>query len=183
MTGPQYPQLQPPGPGGPAPVPAYTYPVQPWTTGPGVPPVPPTGRSTGFWIATTACVAVGVIVALLAGFFIGRGTRLANSDVQTKITQQAQADQIAQQTALTAQRTTMLDRQTSLLQEARKTSLAQGKSEGKAEGKAEGEQIGSASGQSEGFTQGQSSGYNQGYNDGLQAGLNEAADECFDIEC
>ena len=31
-----------------------------------------------FWVGITAAIATGVILALLSGFFIGRGTRLLN---------------------------------------------------------------------------------------------------------
>src|SRR5690348_18314392 len=108
----QQPQL--PG-GGPGQVPAYAQPAMPTAYGappPGaVPPMPPQGRSAGFWVGITAAITAGVIAALLVGFFIGRGTRLSNDSVQGKLTQQQQADLIVQQKALNDQRATMLTRQ------------------------------------------------------------------------
>src|SRR4051812_40041247 len=77
--------------------PAY----QPSPYGP-VPVVPPQ-RGSGFWVGITAAIATGVILALLAGFFIGRGTRLSNSQAQDKINQQSLSDRITQQRALDGQ--------------------------------------------------------------------------------
>jgi hypothetical protein len=62
-----------------------------------LPPVPPDrGRSAAWWIGVSASVAAAAVLLLLAGFFVGRSSRMSDDQVQTKITQQAQADQIAQ---------------------------------------------------------------------------------------
>src|SRR5450755_3624206 len=92
----------PPANGGGAPLAQVgAYPVAPYMA---AVPVTPPRRSAGFWVAVTAAIAAGVVLALLAGFFIGRDTRLSNTSVQSKVTQQAQADQIAQQQILSAQK-------------------------------------------------------------------------------
>jgi hypothetical protein len=132
-----------------------------------VPPMPPRARSAGFWVGATAAITAGVIAALLIGFFIGRGTRLSNDDVQGKLTQQQQADLIVQQKALNDQRTTMLTRQSKLLASARATSRAAGLREGRTEGR----QQGYSSGRQAGYSEGQATGYSQGQNDGYSQGL------------
>jgi hypothetical protein len=101
---PQYPPLPPNQGGALVPVPNGGYAPVPYQASPygPVPPVPP-HRGSGFWVAVTALAATGVILALLAGFFIGRGTRLSNTEAQDKITQQSQADQLAQQRTLDSQ--------------------------------------------------------------------------------
>ena len=116
MSTQQYPQLPSAGPG-PAPAP-NGYASQPAYYGPpgppgppAVPPIPPAGRSTGFWVGISAAIAIGVVAALLIGFFIGRGTRLSNESVQSKVVQQSQSDQIAEQQALDQQRSALAAKQ------------------------------------------------------------------------
>src|SRR5437763_6868009 len=101
----QFPPLPPPNGGGTPPVAQASVPMVPYSPaqyGP-VPAVPPR-RGAGFWVGITAAITAGVVLSLLAGFFIGRGSRLSTSNVQGQITQQAQADQIAQQQSLAAQK-------------------------------------------------------------------------------
>jgi len=169
----EYPQLPTPGPGYP-PVPQqYAYmPGQPLPPL-GVPPTPPSGRSAGFWAAATAAIALAVVIALLSGFFIGRGSRISNEDIQSKLVQQSQLDQLAQQRALNDQRTA-LDRQ-------RNTALARARSTARASGLREGRLTGVQQGRDSGVAEGQSIGYNQGYNDGYQAGLSTSS-TCFGID-
>jgi hypothetical protein len=164
------------------------YPAAPYPAlyGP-IPAVPPR-RSAGFWVGVTAAIAAGVVLALLGGFFIGRGTRLSNGDVQGKITQQAQADQIAQQQALSAQKAadqTAADQAVGQAQKNGETAgLRQGRTQGQQQGFQQGQQAGyqqgQAAGQSQGyqqgqqtgFSQGQSSGYSQGYSSGVCSAQN-----------
>ena len=163
----EYQQL-PPGTGGPPPV-GYAYaPVAPQSAPPGmvVPPVPPPGRSPGWWVGITAAATVGVLLALLAGFFIGRGTRLSNDDVQARIDAQAQTGQIAQERALNDQRRDLLRRQRSLVGRVSAKAEARGRREGRERGFTEGQSEGFAQGQSTGFAQGQTEGYNEGLDTG-----------------
>jgi hypothetical protein len=161
--------------------PYATVPYMPAQHGP-VPATPPQ-RGSGFWVGVTAAIAAGVVVALLAGFFIGRGSRLSNSGVQTKVTQQAQADQIVEQQALSAQKAADQAAEDNAVTQAQKNGEAQGLRQGRNEGQQQGFQQGQqagyqqgqsagqasgfAQGQQQGFNQGQSSGYNQGFNSGL----------------
>src|SRR5438874_713073 len=103
MSTQEYPQLE--RPGGP---PAWSYPAPPAYYGPPgapatVPPIPPRSRSAGFWVLVSAAITFGIVVAILVGFFIGRGTRLSNDSVQGRLIQQSQADQISEQQALDRQ--------------------------------------------------------------------------------
>jgi hypothetical protein len=138
-----------------------------------VPPIPPTAKSTGFWIGISAAVALGIVGTLLIGFFIGRGTRLSNESVQGKITQQSQADQIGEQQALDDQKTTFAAAQARAVANARKTAY----SEGQQAGYTAGQQQGFSSGQSQGFAQGQATGTAAGETQGFSQGLNQGA--CF----
>lgn len=127
----------------PAPTGYYAVPYAP---APGVPPLPPRGRSTGFWVGITAAVTFGVVGALLVGFFIGRGTRLSNDSVQGRIIQQSQSDQIAEQTALDAQKTKFQGDEAAAIGSARTNA----------------------------YRQGQTAGYNNGYRDGQAQGQQQA---------
>ncbi len=186
----QYPPL-PPGNGGGhyAVSPQATYPAAAYQPSPYgyVPPVPPR-RGPGFWVGITAAIATGVILALLSGFFIGRGTRLSNEEAQSKITQQAQADQIAAQQALSSQKAVDQTAQARAVGAARRSGESAGLREGRIQGQQQGYQQGQQAGysqgqaagqangfqqgQQQGFNQGQSSGYNQGFNSGLCAVTN-----------
>jgi hypothetical protein len=162
-----YRQL-PPSAGGPPPAQQYPYAPQPATMPPmaPVPPVPPPGRSAGWWVGITAAVTAGVIVALLGGFFIGRGTRLSNEEVQTRINAQAQTDQIAQERALNDQRRDMLRRQRTLVGRVSSKAESRGRRQGREEGFNEGQSTGFNQGQAQGYTQGQTEGYDQGLDTG-----------------
>jgi hypothetical protein len=172
MSTQEYPQLQ--GPGGVQPV-APAHPGQPAHYGPpshspAVPPIPPAGRSTGFWIGLSTALTLGIVGALLIGFFIGRGTRLSNESVQGKIIQQSQSDQIAEQQALDSQKTTFAAAEARAVSAARKAAF----SEGQEKGFSAGQQAGYSNGQSQGFTEGQAAGTAAGEVQGFSQGLNEA---------
>jgi flagellar biosynthesis/type III secretory pathway protein FliH len=142
-------------------------------------PVVPPRRGAGFWVGITAAIATGVILALLAGFFIGRGTRLSNGDVQAKVTAQGQADQIAQQQALSAQKAAdqkVLNRAVVVARHnGERAGLREGRIEGQQQGyqqgQSQGYQQGQAAGQAQGFQQGQSQGFQQGQSQGYSQGL------------
>jgi hypothetical protein len=154
----------------------YATPAGPPVVPPFVPPIymgPASAggsRSSGFWIALTGIVSVLVVAALLGGFFIGRSTRLANNDVQTKINQQSQGDQIAQQHALDGLRNDLNDRTAVRVRQVSAAAEKRGKSEGRAEGRQTGfeagHKAGYTEGQSAGFASGQQAGYSQGLGDG-----------------
>jgi hypothetical protein len=173
MSTQEYPLLQPPG-GSVIPT-APAYPAHPAYYGPpmqpaAVPPIPPSRRSTGFWVGVSTALTLGVVGALLIGFFIGRGTRLSNESVQSKIVQQSQADQIAEQQALDSQKTAFTAAEAHAVSAARKTAF----SEGQEKGFAAGQQAGYSSGQSQGFSEGQVAGTAEGEVQGFSQGLNEA---------
>jgi hypothetical protein len=173
MSTQEYPQLQLPG-GGVAPT-APGHPTHPAYYGPplppaAVPPIPPSARSTGFWVGVSTALTLGVVGALLIGFFIGRGTRLSNEVVQSKIIQQSQADQIAEQQALDNQKTAFASAEARAVSAARKTSYA----EGQERGFTAGQQAGYNSGQSAGFSEGQATGTAEGEVQGFSQGLDEA---------
>jgi hypothetical protein len=150
--------------GPPAMPPSYAVPT--------MPPVPPAkGRGAGFWVGVCAAVAAAAVLLLLGGFFIGRSTRLSGDEVQTKINQQAQADKIASQKALSDQAEKL--RSERIAQVRRAADRARGR--GLRQGRSEGREQGFDDGQAQGFQAGQSSGYAQGQNDGFQSGLDEGA--------
>ncbi|HEY3758493.1 MAG TPA: hypothetical protein VGL37_01935 [Solirubrobacteraceae bacterium] len=124
----------------------------------------------GFWIGVSSALTLGIVGALLIGFFIGRGTRLSNESVQGKIVQQSQADQIAEQQALDNQKTAFASAESRAVSAARRTAL----SEGQEKGFAAGQQAGYSSGQSQGFSEGQAAGTAAGEVQGFSQGLNEA---------
>lgn len=164
----EYQQL-PPGAGAPPPSVGYGYaPAVPSAAPPGVvvPPVPPPSRSPGWWVGITAAATVGVLLALLAGFFIGRGTRLSNEDVQARIDAQAQTGQLAQERALNDQRRDLLRRQRTLIGRVSAKAEARGRREGRERGFDEGQSAGFSQGQNAGFAQGQNEGYSQGLDTG-----------------
>jgi hypothetical protein len=137
-----------------------------------VPPVPPPkGNGAGFWVGLTAAVAAAGVLLMLGSFFIGRSTRLSDDQVQTKINQQAQADKIATQKALTDQAETLRAERITLVRRAadraRGRALRQGRSEGREQGFDDG--------QARGFQAGQSSGYAQGQNDGYESGISDGS--------
>jgi hypothetical protein len=175
MSTQQYPQL--PGPGAGAPPPAPSYAPHPAYYGPPpmhpapVPPLPPTSRSTGFWIGLSAAITLGIVGMLLIGFFIGRGTRLSNDSVQGKIVQQSQADQIAEQQALDNQKTKFAASEARAVSAARKAAY----SEGQSAGFTAGQQQGFTNGQSQGYAQGQATGTALGETQGFSSGLNQGA--------
>jgi hypothetical protein len=178
MSTQEYPQLQPPGSGGVPTAPAYAGqpayygpPTQPTT----VPPIPPSGRSTGFWIGVSTVLTLGIVGALLIGFFIGRGTRLSNESVQSKIVQQSQSDQIAEQQSLDNQKTAFAAAEARAVSAARKNAY----SEGQEKGFSAGQQAGFNSGQSQGFSQGQATGTAQGEVQGFTQGLDDANEACI----
>lgn len=177
MSTQEYPQLPGPGVGGPPPMapgysqyPAYYGPPMHPST---VPPLPPESRSTGFWIGISGAVALGIVAMLLVGFFIGRGTRLSNESVQSKITQQSQADQIAEQQAL--------DRQSSVLKQAESRAVASARhtarEEGRSEGFRNGQEVGFEHGHEQGYNEGNLTGRTAGETQGFSQGLNQGA--CF----
>jgi len=135
------------------------------------PAVAPRGRSSGFWIGLTSAIAIGVVLALLAGFFIGRGSRLSNDTIQAKITSQSQADQIAQQQALSNQRHSMFLREQKAINRASQHAYSRGHLAGYTAGQNAGYQAGQNSGYSQGQASGQANGYAQGQSDGLSQGL------------
>lgn len=174
MSTQEYPQLPGPGVGGPPPMaPGYAHypayygpPMQPAT----VPPIPPSSRSTGFWIGISGAVALGIVAMLLVGFFIGRGTRLSNESVQSKITQQSQADQIAEQQALDKQSSTLKLAASRAVSSARRSALEEGRSEGFRNGEAVGYRNGHETGFNEGNVNGQALGETHGFSEGLNQG-------------
>ncbi len=164
-------------PGGPPAAPP-AYPSHPAYYGPAaapatVPPLPPNSRSTGFWIGISGAIALGIVGTLLIGFFIGRGTRLSNESVQGKITQQSQADQIAEQQALDNQKAVYTAAEARAVSTARKNAY----SEGHQAGFTAGQQQGFSTGQSQGYAQGQAAGTALGETQGFSQGLNQGA--CF----
>ncbi len=170
----QYIQLPPgyaPPNGMPVPMPGAGYPGMPMQPAPwgAVPVVPPAKRSAGFWVGITAAIAAGVILALLAGFFIGRGTRLSNDAVQGKITEQSQADQIAQQKQLSDQKAADQTAENRAVT----TASTQNYNRGHAAGYTDGYQKGYSTGQNSGFNQGQASGQAQGLSQGIQQGTQQ----------
>lgn len=172
----EYQRLQ--GPTAGAPPVAHVHPGHPAYYGPpmqpaAVPPLPPRARSAGFWVGISAAITLGIVGALLIGFFIGRGTRLSNDSVQGKIVQQSQADQIAEQQALDAQKTTFARNEARAISAARKNAYSAGQTAGFTAG----QQQGFTSGQSAGFAQGQATGTAQGETQGFSQGLNQGA--CF----
>jgi hypothetical protein len=173
MSTQEHPQLQGPAAAG---VPAAPgYPAHPAYYGPpmqpaAVPPIPPSGRSTGFWIGVSTALTLGIVGALLIGFFIGRGSRLSNASVQSKIVQQSQSDQIAEQQSLDTQKAVFASAEARAVSAARKTAF----SEGQEKGFTAGQQAGYSSGQSQGFSQGQAAGTAQGEVQGFSQGLSEA---------
>ena len=173
MSTQQYPQLPR---GTPGPPPASVYHGQPVHYGPPGPPahvpaVPPRPKSTGFWVGISAAIALGIVAALLMGFFIGRGTRLSNEDVQSKITAQSQADQIAEQQALEKQKEAAQKSQAAAVSAAKQNAY----SEGQQAGFTQGQQAGFSNGQAQGFNQGQATGIAQGESSGFSQGLNQGA--------
>jgi hypothetical protein len=147
-------------------------PMPPVGYGPPVPPVPPAkGKGAGFWVGITAAVAAGAVLLLLAGFFIGRSTRLSGDQVQTKINQQAQADKIATQKALTDQADALRAERIRLVRRA----ADRARGGGLRQGRNEGQRQGFNDGQAQGFQAGQSSGYAQGQNDGYQSGISDGS--------
>jgi hypothetical protein len=178
----EYPQLQSPTAGAPPATSPYGAPPAYYgpPTHPGaVPPIPPRARSAGFWVGVSAAITLGVVGALLIGFFIGRGTRLSNDSVQGKIVQQSQADQIAEQQALDAQKATLAKNEKRALDAARKSAYSAGRTAGFTAG----QQAGFSSGQSEGFAQGQATGAAQGETAGFSQGLNQGACLANSIFC
>lgn len=177
----QYPPLPPGNGGGPYLVTApHGYAAAPYQQSPYgyVPPVPPR-RSPGFWVGITAAIATGVILALLAGFFIGRGTRLSNGEAQSKITQQAQADQISEQQALSNQKALDQTAQARAVSAARRSGESAGLREGRIQGQQQGYQQGQAAGYSQGQAAGQAAGQAQGYQQGQQQGFNQGQSSGF----
>jgi flagellar biosynthesis/type III secretory pathway protein FliH len=114
-------------------------------------------------VGVSTALTLGIVGALLIGFFIGRGTRLSNEVVQSKIVQQSQSDQIAEQQALDNQKTTFASAEARAVSAARKTAY----SEGQEKGFTAGQQAGYNSGQSAGFSEGQATGTVQGFSQGL----------------
>jgi hypothetical protein len=171
----EYPQLQSPAAGAPPVAPEYATnaPVYygPPTHPAPVPPIPPRARSAGFWVGVSTAIALGVIGALLIGFFIGRGTRLSNDSVQGKIVQQSQADQIAEQQALDSQKASLASSEARAVSAARKSAYSAGQTAGYTAG----QQAGFSNGQSQGFAQGQATGAAQGETQGFSQGLNQGA--------
>lgn len=130
-----YQQLPPGGGmgGAPAVMPAG-YIAQPVAAGPMVPALPPKPRSTGFWVGVTTAITLGVVAALLLGFFIGRGTRLSSNSVQDKLVAQSQSDRIAEQQDISNQKAQ--DQKT--LNEATRTARRNGYNSGYRQGKSDG---------------------------------------------
>jgi hypothetical protein len=184
MSTQEYPQLPGGGPGGPPPMgPTYSHypayygppPMHPAT----VPPLPPPPRSTGFWVGISGAVALGIVAMLLVGFFIGRGTRLSNESVQAKITQQSQADQIAEQQALDKQSASLQEQKARAVVAARHNAREEGRSEGFKSGQESGYQNGHAAG----YTEGNATGLAQGETHGFSEGLNQGACLANTIYC
>jgi hypothetical protein len=137
-----------------------------------VPPVPPPrGRGAGFWVGITAAIAAAAVLLLLFGFFIGRSTRLSDDQVQVKINQQAQADKIATQKALTDQAEALRAERITLVRRAADRARGRGLRQGRSEGREQGFD----DGQAQGFQAGQSSGYAQGQSDGYQSGMSDGS--------
>jgi hypothetical protein len=137
-----------------------------------VPPVPPPkGRGAGFWVGITAAIAAAAVLLLLGGFFIGRSTRLSDDAVQVKIDQQAQADKIATQKALTDQAEALRAERIKLVRRAADRARGRGLRQGRSEGRDQGFD----DGQAQGFQTGQSSGYAQGQTDGYQSGISDGS--------
>jgi hypothetical protein len=185
------PQL-PPSNGGAVPLaahPAYApaYPAEAFHAVPVTPP----RRSAGFWVAVTVGAAVAVIAVLLSGFFIGRSTRLSNAEVQSRIVQQQQADEISQQQALNEQKAADQAVMNKAVVAAQKSGQQQGLSQGKiegqqqgfAQGQKQGYQQGQAAGQAQGYQQGQSTGYNQGQSAGYSQGFNSGLCASANLVC
>jgi flagellar biosynthesis/type III secretory pathway protein FliH len=133
-----------------------------------VPPMPPQqGHGAGWWVGVIAAATAVAVLLVLGGFFLGRGTRLSDDSVQTKINQQRQADQISQQRVLDAQAATMRKERAAAV----KLASDRARARGIRQGRSEGHQQGFVEGQDQGFNNGQSSGYAQGQNDGFNSGL------------
>ncbi|MDX8152098.1 hypothetical protein SK069_10875 [Patulibacter brassicae] len=120
-----------------------------------------------------------VVLTLLGGFFIGRGSRMSNGDVQQRLNQQVQADQVTLDQELNKQRTEMIAQRDRIVRRAetrarrdgRADGLRQGRSEGRAEGRAEGEAAGRAAGRAEGEVAGRAAGLQEGWSSGFDTGL------------
>jgi flagellar biosynthesis/type III secretory pathway protein FliH len=127
----------------------------------------------------SGAVALGIVAMLLAGFFIGRGTRLSNESVQSKITQQSQSDQIAEQQALDNQSASLKSAESRAVASARRTALA----EGRQEGFTAGQENGFRNGHEAGYNEGNATGIAQGETHGFSEGLNQGACLANTIYC
>lgn len=127
-----------------------------------VPPVPPRGRGAGFWVMVTVGIAAGVLGALLAGFFIGQGSRLSDQQVKAKVTAQRHSDDLAKSSALADQRRTLARGFSSRLQKIIDRVANRAEARGVSQGRADG----FSQGHSQGFSEGQAAGYNNGFDRG-----------------
>ena len=128
----------------------------------GVPPIPPAERSTGFWVAVSAAATVGVLAALVIGFFVGQSGRMSDSQIQAKLDGQAEAAQAAQAAALVDQKQDLARGFATRLQRVIDRVSAKAEARGRSQGRNEGY----VQGQTDGFSQGQNAGYNKGFDEG-----------------
>ena len=127
-----------------------------------VPPTPPAPRSSGFWVAVSAAATIGVLAALVIGFFVGQSGRMSDDQVQAKLDGQAKAAQAAQAAALVDQKQDLSRGFATRLQRVINRVSAKAEARGRSEGRNEGY----AQGQNDGFSQGQNAGYNKGFDEG-----------------
>jgi hypothetical protein len=190
----QYPALPQGNGAGPMPAAAPPgYPPTHYAPPAAYAPVPatPPRRGAGFWVGVTAAIAAGVVLALLGGFFIGKGTRMSSGDVQSKITQQSQADQIALQQTLAQQKSVDQTAMDQAVVQARNAGEKDGYSrgynkgynDGNTAGYNQGQSAGYSAGQSAGYNSGQTAGYNQGQADGYNSGFNSGLCTANNLIC
>ena len=149
----------------------------PWDGAP--PAVPPPSDTPTTQRRWPTRVGLGLLVLALIGgagagaFFLGRDTRLSDTQVEAKLTSQASHDKRLYtrqaQAALAKQKTTLNKR----FEQRQQTAVNQASAAGEQRGQA----AGFSSGQEQGFNSGKAKGYDQGHGEGAAEGYGQGFDE------
>jgi hypothetical protein len=141
----------------------------------------PPKRGPAFWVPVIALAILVTLALVAAAFFFGRGTRMSDSEVSSKLSKAHAADVRAarahERVALADQKRALIKVHKREIRRLNKLSYTKGRTEGVSAGYASGQSAGFSSGESQGLEKGRDQGREEGREEGRTEGYTQGFDE------
>jgi len=126
-------------------------------------------RGTGLWVGVSAAIALAVVLAILGGYFIGRGSRQSNSVIEQQLVQQRALDLKTTEQAVAAK--ALADHHSQVLGEQHANGV----------GFVHGKEVGFRTGEAQGISRGEAIGESHGREAGEEAGEHSAHERDYSL--